>query len=214
MINKKKVPNAEHSMATGILEIVPVIGTWILYLLNEKPVPKLTWEISPKSGEITATSDGGVPSFVYMWSTETCNHQRRDFRIVNLDKPCLCGISVAPKIHNATGGYCLNTKILWKKTLLNATDPDGKIYKASVPLDKDGKWAAFFIDITYEKTEFAISHSGSSSIRLNDRKVLTDVSTWPVTEPGRLEFTTEVSIWPNTFPFKDCHGAECLGTLL
>ena len=128
-----------------------------------------------------------------MWYATTCNHKRRDFRIVNIDDPCHCGIGpvgvIAGKI-----GYCLNIKILWSKTVLEPTVPGGNVYKARMPMEKDGKWSAFFIDVTYEKNS--------------------TLQAWPKTEPGYLEFTTEVSIWPDTFPYSDCSGAECYGTLL
>lgn len=193
------VPNAEHSMATGILEITPVIGTWLSFLLNKKPHPKLTWDISRTTGEITATLDGGIPKQVLMWNAQTCNHKRRDFRIVNIDDPCHCGIGKAGIISGKVG-YCLNIQILWSKTVLQPDPSFSNIYKANLPLNKDGNWDAFFIDVTYEKDEAIVGPSNLSS--------------WPYTEPGNLEFTTEVSIWPNTFPYSDCSGAECYGTLL
>ncbi|XP_035694838.1 autocrine proliferation repressor protein A-like isoform X1 [Branchiostoma floridae] len=39
-------------------------------------------------------------------------------------------------------------------------------------------------------------------------------ATFPAPHGTALEFTTEVHIIPETFPFPDCHGADCRGTLL
>ena len=190
------VPRAEHSMLTGILEVVPVIGTWIAYLLQNKPVPEISWSISGETGEITATLTGGEPETVYMWHSTTCNSVRRDFRVVSIDNPCECGIGPAGIIAGKVG-YCPNKEVLWHKTELSPVSADGTVYKAAVSADQNGKWSAFFIDVTYKATN---NHSG--------------LQAWPYTPPGSLEFTTEVSVWPNTFPYPDCHGAECYGTLL
>jgi len=48
-------PNAEHPCATGILMIVPSIGTWIKALVKKETLPTFTWAIDQRSGEITAT---------------------------------------------------------------------------------------------------------------------------------------------------------------
>ena len=50
-------PNAEHSEITGIFEIVPAIGTYLVYLLYQSTVPTFTWDISDEDGTITATLD-------------------------------------------------------------------------------------------------------------------------------------------------------------
>ncbi|XP_078610553.1 autocrine proliferation repressor protein A-like isoform X2 [Branchiostoma floridae x Branchiostoma japonicum] len=39
-------------------------------------------------------------------------------------------------------------------------------------------------------------------------------ATFPAPHGTALEFTTEVHIIPETFPFPECHGADCRGTLL
>ncbi|XP_066292659.1 autocrine proliferation repressor protein A-like [Branchiostoma lanceolatum] len=39
-------------------------------------------------------------------------------------------------------------------------------------------------------------------------------ATFPAPHGTALEFSTEVHIIPETFPFPDCHGADCRGTLL
>ncbi len=44
-------PNAEHSLATGILEVVPAIGAWIQNLCYKEKIPTLDWTINKQTGE-------------------------------------------------------------------------------------------------------------------------------------------------------------------
>ena len=37
---------------------------------------------------------------------------------------------------------------------------------------------------------------------------------WPVGQAGVMDFTSTVSVVPNTFPYEDCSGVECIGSLL
>ena len=59
----------------------------------------------------------------------------------------------------------------------------------------DGRWRAFFVDLQFDTPE-------ESSYG------------WPTGEDGILEFTTSISVVPDTFPFTDCEGDECLGDLV
>ena len=58
------------------------------------------------------------------------------------------------------------------------------------------------IDVKYKETE-ADSHISFDS-RTHKGNVII-----PIDKPGRLEFTTQVSVWPNTFPYPDCTGTGC-----
>ena len=59
----------------------------------------------------------------------------------------------------------------------------------------DGRWLAFFADLQFNTTSY-------------------DSHGWPTGKDGILEFTTSVSIVPDTFPFPECSGYECLGGLV
>jgi PhoPQ-activated pathogenicity-related protein len=188
-------PNAEHSEATGILEIVPAISTWINYLLKDWKVPEFTWDISTETGKITATLDGeGEVHEASMWYAYSCGNnpdgiKRRDFRIMHMDTPCECGIGAQ--------GYCINLKSFWTQVVLEPeVNAEGqRVYTAQMDAPDDGRYVAFMIDIKYKEHEKRVEGL-------------------PHDLPGRLDFTTEVSVWPNTFPYPDCSGAECKGTLL
>ena len=117
---------------------------------------------------------------------------RRDFRLLSLDDPCLCG--------TLTSEGCLNQQgARWTDKRL-APQEDGMTYIAHMDADPSGKWTAFFIDFTFD-AESSVGSEGQ-------------LGNWPYDVPGQLDFTTEVSIWPDVFPFEDCSGAECYGTLL
>jgi PhoPQ-activated pathogenicity-related protein len=193
-------PNAEHSEATGILEIVPAIGTFITYHLKKHKVPEFTWDISTVDGSITATLDGaGEVHEASMWYAYSCGNnpdgiKRRDFRIMNVDQPCECGI--------AAQGYCANLKSFWTRVILEPTvNAEGaRVYTAHMDAPDDGRYVAYMIDIKYDY------YRPRESVGLPD--IL------PKDKYGRLEFTTEVSVWPNTFPYEDCEGAGCGGVVV
>jgi hypothetical protein len=161
-------------------------------------VPSFNWTISESTGEITATLDGaGKVHKASVWWAYSCGDnaadgvKRRDFRIMSLDNPCQCGFT-------SDDGFCVNTKSFWTQEALNVSFVGGsRVYKATVPSPGDGRYVAFFIDIKYEVPP-AFGHDGPV----------------PHDRPGQLEFTTEVSVWPNTFPYEACEGAGCNGYLL
>jgi len=211
------MPNTDHSSITGLGQALPAIGTFIKYTIAGTQLPSATWTISNTTGDITATvtfpaglngngKDEGKAHFptptlanVTMWVAKTATKgaasKRRDFRLMNLDDPCECGKS--------KDGTCYNIEASkWSVVTLEPTaSTDNTVtYNAHVEADTTGRWTAFFIDFTFDVME-PIDSQGQ-------------LGTWPYDEPGALDFTTEVSIWPNTFPYDDCVGVDCYGTLL
>mmetsp|Transcript_34025 Transcript_34025/g.43883 ORF Transcript_34025/g.43883 Transcript_34025/m.43883 type:complete len:532 (-) Transcript_34025:234-1829(-) len=198
------VPNSEHSLATGIFEAVPAIGTWLKYLLDKRAVPTMEWSIDNTTGTITVVLDkvpvDATALHVRKYYANTWGgNARRDFRLLNLDDPCESPI--------VSDGTCLNDKVLWKFENLTA-EADGVTYIATHETPTDGTFAAFFIDVTYvkdpETNEAIYSPPGDAWVP----------EFIPRDAPGQLEFTSEVSIVPNTFPYEDCSGVDCYGTLV
>ena len=62
------------------------------------------------------------------------------------------------------------------------------IARKSAP--EDGRFLAFYVTMHYENTSQSKTLGGS------------------------FEFTTGVSVVPDTFPFEDCSGVGCLGSLV
>jgi len=188
------VPNAEHSLATGILEAIPAIGTWIEMLLEKHAIPQMAWERDANNGDITLTIDGvGEPLFVRKWwATSSNKNLRRDFRFINIDDPCDEGYGY--------DGNCINTEVFWKSEIIHPTRIGGRTYKAHMDTPTDGTYGAFMIDVKF-KNEFKLGSNWHPGFIPKDKY-------------GVLEFTTEVSIVPDTFPYPDCHYEGCTGVLV
>ncbi len=165
-----------------------------------KPVPTFTWTIDELTGEVVATLNSvGTVHEARVWWAYSCGTnpdgvKRRDFRIVTLDQPregidkpyeCECGIFDAKD-----GGYCANLKSTWSHETLTQEIVSGKrTYRANVPPPGDGRYVAFFIDISYGKPKSDKDKDGGF---------------FPKDLAMRLQFTTEVSVMPNTFPYEGC----------
>lgn len=241
------LPNAEHSLITGILEAVPAISAWAQALLHNDEVPSMHWTISEEDGTITATvGDVGVVHSAHVWWANSCGDNafdggklRRDFRISSLDNPCNCGIYIE------SAGMCTNLKSWWNKQELELTMVDGKrTYTAHVDAPEDGRWVAYFIDIRFVNKhafEFMKDDEMNAAVQMLQKKVqveAADGAKVDADESGRLrawnmlnefdqfagfptdllqflEFTTEVSVWPNTWAYPDdCFGDDCGTTLV
>ena len=187
--------------------------TWLIFSLGfktDKIIPEFTWDISDETGAITATlNEYGDVKEARVWYAYSCGNnpdgkKRRDFRIANTDSPCECGIEAQ--------GMCVNLKSFWTpKKLIEDKNADGmRTYTAQIDAPDDGRWVAFFIDIVYAKNKIDA--------------LIPKIDILPGFIPRdliqRLQFTTEVSVWPNTFPYPGCGiqdgvdtGIDCAGTI-
>ena len=175
------------------------------------------------AGAITAVLDDvGDVYEASMWYSYSCGNnedgtKRRDFRIVSLDEPCECG--------KGSDGYCLNLKsfstreILEPTVTLTAEGKQRRSYTAYKEAPGDGRWVAYFIDVKYKEVGADVSAAGSTTSASSSGKEPLAAG-WeacthlPCDKPGRLEFTSQVSVWPNTFPYEACTGEGCAGKLL
>ena len=167
------IPNAEHSEATGILELLPDIYTYFNAMLDdsaaaraaggsissfgsgiEKVVPTFAQSTDSATGDITVTVDRStLPprttlKEVNVWHATTCNSQRRDFRIINNGwAPPGSGKVVCLPCGIKVKGLCTNLEILWSKEPLNETAAGTGEFVAHRDLPPDGRWTAFFVDV-------------------------------------------------------------------
>ena len=114
------LPNTEHEYVTGILELLPGVSTWISQVLDTrlgKDIPRYNWTVDDITGDITVMTDT-QPASVTLWHATTCDHHRRDFRLINIDTPCECGV--------AYGDHCINLQVLWSSQQLEETFPGKK----------------------------------------------------------------------------------------
>jgi len=214
-------PNAEHSLFTGILEIVPAVGAFIQNLLYKDTIPTLDWTINQSTGEIVATlDDNSVVHSATLWYSYSCginewdnSTYRRDWRVAHMDAPCTCGIGAE--------GYCANLKAVWSKKELEPTMVRGKrVYSGLVESPGDGRYVASFIDFKFiNKHAFPVDYTTlyENMVRNPETHKLDFTRKFPAfggfpKDFGRFfEFTTEVSIFPDTFPYEDCNGSTCAG---
>jgi hypothetical protein len=216
-------PNAEHSLATGIFVAVPSISAFMSAHLNNHQLPKFTWTIDKTTGEIVATVESGRVHSAYVWWATSCgqnafdgNKNRRDYRVAHLDNPCSCGVYAE--------GMCANLKGAWNKKELQSTMVRGKrTYSAKFDAPEDGKYVAFLIDFKFvnENVEAGLNPADlneiykahpdtpAGKIALEYSRYFDNFGGFPHDFGHFHEFTTEVSIFPDTFPYPDCEGAAC-----
>ena len=68
-----------------------------------------------------------------------------------------------------------------------------------MPAPTGGQWTAFFVDLQFEGPQPASSNRASG---------------YPFGHDGTYEFTSAISIVPDTFPAEDCQADECMGSLV
>ena len=158
-----------------------------LKLMSIANIPKFTWTIDSESGDIIVKSEER-PIGVHVWHANTCNSQRRDWRIANLDKPCSCGFDVPGE------DLCSNMAVLWTSDPLEETEPGSLTWVAHKRPPLEGRYVAFYVSLSYNTTD------GSKD--------------WPLGSTGIMDFSTTVSVVPNTFPYADCEAEDCRGYLL
>jgi len=158
-----------------------------LEMMNFSNIPNFNWTHDPLTGDIIVQSEE-QPVSVHVWHATTCNAERRDWRILNLDNPCTCGFQYDEEM-------CANLAVLWASDTLQETYPGSLTWVAHREAPMDGRYTAFFVNLQFNST---VSNSKG----------------WPVALPGSLEFTTTVSVVPDEFPYMDCTGNGCLGSLL
>lgn len=142
------VQNAEHSLATGLFEVLDSVVAFVAGVITDQKMPELHWVVSPDGSNITMTTDT-TPTSVHMWVANTsAGHHTpgtRDFRLLTAQDPCK-SIPVA--------GHCLNL-YFFEKTSLSPTSGNSMEYVAKVPIPGEGEgWTAFLIEATY-KSPFA-----------------------------------------------------------
>jgi len=110
-------------------------------------------------------------------------------------EPCSCGFALPESLMGEK--ICANLAVTWHSSKLEETSPGSKEWKAHMEPPPDGKWIAFFVDLQYKKSDEQLPKGLG----------------WPFNNQ-HFEFTTSVSIVPNTYPYPECHAASCFGQLV
>jgi len=205
------VADAEHSLSTGITELVPSVASFLTCYLEEITMPRLEWDINNVTGTITLYYYGNTSTImnVRMWHGRSCAHKRRDWRIANLDNPCECGI--------IADDMCVDLESFFVSEDLLPISSNGTIavYQAVAPYIPTDHWIAFLIAVRIKL--FQSDHPLGSFDELLEKKMqgkLKADKSWFFVEYGEAVFTSQVSIVPEIFPFPPCNGTDCYGTLV
>lgn len=184
--------NAEHSLATGLPEVLDTIGAMIGSIasgITSAQRPSFTYTVDEATGEISVhIPKGVVHGKVVLRHAETLQAERRDFRWVRLasERTGNCTLPDIPLPKPLFGGNCIQPIIWTGKTLKPAVSvlPGVVTYKAKPPAPKKGRWTGYWIEMFFP--------SGTSM-------------------KSEFHFTTPGFTWPNTLPYADCSGAACEG---
>ena len=169
--------------------------------MDEIKLPILEWQIENKTGNITVEFYGETSKIIdaVIWHGRSCGRERRDFRMLTLDNPCLCG--------TYNGQYCFNLESIFvpinniKPVEMNETYAKYQINAPDFPSDH---WTAFELGIKYKA--FDRNNQYISDIDESD--------SWFLVDYGSIVMTTQISIVQEYYPFPDCSGDSCKGTLV
>ena len=183
--------NSEHSLATGIPEVLPAISVlWHSVASGQPPAMRPQFEYEGPSaidGALHVTVPRSrPPSKVVLYHAETLQSERRDFRWVRLanNQTGLCKLPDIPLPKPLFGGNCLQP-IIWHSVNLTAQAGAALTYTGTPPRpSKEGRWVGYYIELHFP-----------SSTGMKEEYI--------VTTPG--------FVWPDTLPFEDCTGEGCKG---
>eukprot|EP01147_Barroeca_monosierra_P005306 gene5306-7078_t len=181
------VHNAEHSLATNLVEVIEGISSFTHDVLADVPRPSMTWNMTNSTtGGSIVLETSEEPSRVTVRWADTLNHTRRDWRLVIGSENC-------PYIK--VSGNCIQP-VLWSKE--DAVKIDATHYKVEFDVPPAG-WRAFLLDVSSNLTAPALLQPVQFKARA-----------------GKIPhvFTSQVNIIPNVYPFPPCHGEGCRGQLL
>lgn len=138
-MNLMLVKNAEHSMATGVIEVLQGAGAFVEAVLYNYARPNYTWSIDNATGRITMSTNVKPKqvTVAYSNSGEGVSKGRRDFRWAALNAS-FCLVKVF--------GACVRP-LLWTTT--NATQVDEFTYTALLDTPTEG-WIAFMIEMQWD----------------------------------------------------------------
>ena len=174
------VPNSEHSLATGIPNLIGALGGFVGSLAAKQTAadrPAFTYAKDTTSGALTVNlTSGPAPEHVYLRHAQTMSDQRRDFRWVRLanetTSPCvLPGIKLKKEVEG--GGNCVQPMIWHRVELKKAAD--GTYTAHPPPPTKAGHYTGYYIEMIY-----------------------------PSVGSGRMQVSTPGFAWPDALPFADC----------
>jgi len=125
------VPNAEHSMAGHITDVLGSAQQFYLSIFYNQPkiMPTYSWEISADGTTVTLTTE--TDHLVKAVAYHSYNNSERDWRLIT----CTTGIN------------CINPA-LWGKTELQPVSEG--VYQFTISPPENGKYSAFVIEVEFD----------------------------------------------------------------
>jgi len=133
------VPNAEHSLETGLITTIEGVSGFYYAILHEKPIPDLHWIVEKFPGQTTLRAQlSQDPSLVLARKATTLTETRRDFRLVISGENCT--------FFKIKGKYCIQP-VLWSVELLEWDRDITYTVKDAKP------YTAFLLEFTFPMDE-------------------------------------------------------------
>jgi hypothetical protein len=188
--------------------------------------PSFDWKLDRAAGKLTLfTLDGVKPTEVLYWTCDTpvTTPPRRDFRMAtgrSADEKC---VGVPLKLFGAEA--CVRLDVFWNSHRMQPTrvTTDGNyVYESPTYSDTDTDTntlhTGFGSGGDTDTDAFHSGFSGGGGARqagaytgfLFELKYATEATT----TASNLRFTTQVGIYPNTYPYKACVGSQCANSTL
>jgi len=173
------VGNAEHSMATGIIELMKGVRAFYASMILDTARPVFSWTMA-SNGTLTVTTQQ-KPVGVIAWSAHTTtmnnvNGKRRDFRLITGDTPADPCKFIPVHVF---GEACVNPCIWFPEELTGVYNKGTYTYTAYYEPPSVG-WVGYMIEMEY-----------------------------PGPAKSNYRLTTQVSIQPPTFPYTPCNATAC-----
>jgi len=177
--NRLMIGNAEHSMATGIIELMKGARAFYASLIAKSARPVFSWTMATNGTIVVTTSQKPAAALVWYAHTTTMNNEngkRRDFRLITGDTPADPCKFIPVHVF---GEACVNPCIWFPVELQPVSYRGTYTYTAYYTPPAIG-WVGYLIELEY-----------------------------PGPAKSNFRLTTQVSIQPSTFPYPACNGTQC-----
>eukprot|EP01091_Cochliopodium_minus_P020808 TRINITY_DN920_c0_g2_i1.p1 TRINITY_DN920_c0_g2~~TRINITY_DN920_c0_g2_i1.p1 ORF type:complete len:505 (+),score=132.03 TRINITY_DN920_c0_g2_i1:1-1515(+) len=138
-------PNAEHSLASALPNVIENISTFVQMVTNSQQRPNFTWSLqrsNTSSASITITLDPSnvlKPYAVKMWHARTLSDTKRDFRLLTCYDFQKCF-----------------QPVLWFEKKLVPEANDSNVYIATAEKPVSG-WRGFMVEVTFKLSDNPLS---------------------------------------------------------
>merc|ERR1711871_1885060 len=143
-------PNSEHTLSSGILEILDTMGALITSIAaghGESDRPSFNYTYNATNGEIVVRIPPGMKhGKVVLRHAQTMSTKRRDFRWIRdaNNHTEACKLPEVKLKHDIFGGGNCVVPIIWLGKTLEESAPG--VYRATPPEPKDGHWTGYYVE--------------------------------------------------------------------